>query len=184
MVGGREIRIIKGAPAAVSVVRGQSACKRRSEWTRSTAPDIERSPWLPVPRRCAGVDRSYRFRRSAAAGFARNCWPSCARWACIPVMVTGDAAATAATMAHASGSMAGLSARAASPKASARAIMPSMPAYFPSRNFSWSRRFSAKDMRSACAATAPTTRRRSGRRRWASPCPPQPMWPRPRPASC
>ena len=98
------------------------------------------------------------------------------------VMITGDAAATAAAVAHAIGLEGRCVRRVIFPTASARKISRSMPASCRKRNFGWSRRSRRKVTPSACAATAPTTRRRYGKRKWGSRCRRRRTWPRRQPA--
>jgi hypothetical protein len=92
-----------------------------------------------------------------------------------PVMVTGDAAATATTVAEKSALRAPSARQGRSPRASGRKTSPSMPASFLKTNFVWSEPFNTAATPSACAVMAPMTRRRFGRRRWASQCRPRPM---------
>ena len=182
MDGGREIRIIKGAPAVVGTVAPISAgCRKRTRCadragyrTLAVAAGPEGAleligfiafgdPPRPDSAKLLGELRSLGVR---------------------PVMVTGDAATTAAAVAKASGST-GRSARPETfPTALGQTILPSMPVCCPNRNSSWSRPFSARATPSACAATAPMTRRRYARRKWVSRCRPRPTWPRRRPGSC
>ena len=82
------------------------------------------------------------------------------------VMVTGDAPLTAVSVAHAIGLDGRYARRGMFPSASVPMISRFTRASSLRRNFVSSKRFSATAMRSACAATAPTTLRRCARRKW------------------
>ena len=91
------------------------------------------------------------------------------------VMATGDAPATAAIVARSFRQ--GLF-----PTRSVRKTTPCSPASCPKTNSSSSRPIKEAGAQSACAATAPTTRRRCARRKSASPFPRRPRSPRRPPA--
>ena len=100
------------------------------------------------------------------------------------VMVTGDAPATAEIVA----SEVGLDGAVCPPGPIPGGVRPEDFAVFagvlPRESTTWSRRSRRAATPSACAATAPTTRPRCARRRWASRCRPRPMSPSRPPGSC
>jgi H+-transporting ATPase len=100
------------------------------------------------------------------------------------VMVSGDAAATAATVARAVGLDGPVCPPGKIPDNVGPDDFASMPASFRKTSTGLSRLFSAKATRSAYAATGPMTRRRCARRRWALRCRPRPMLPKRPRASC
>jgi magnesium-transporting ATPase (P-type) len=91
------------------------------------------------------------------------------------IMITGDAPATAAIVAHAWGSMAPFVRRDRSPIASAPSNSQSSPASCLRTSTNLSRRSRRTAIPSECAATAPTTRRRCARRKSESRSRRQPM---------
>jgi H+-transporting ATPase len=100
------------------------------------------------------------------------------------VMVTGDAPATAAIVARRWDSMAPSVRLGRSPTQSILSNSRSSLASCRKTSTSSSRRFRRAAIPSACAVTAPTTRRRYARRRWASRSRRQPTSPNRRPAWC
>jgi H+-transporting ATPase len=100
------------------------------------------------------------------------------------VMLTGDAAATAAIVARAVGLEGAVCPPGPIPDRVRPKISRSSQASFPRESTSSSRRSRRAATRSGCAATAPTTRRRCARRRWESPWQLRPTLPSRRPASC
>ena len=180
---GREIRVVKGAPAVVATV---------APMTPAAEKDAGRAHrgWISNDRRRrraergAGADRVHRVQRSAARRFGGVADRSCVRSACARSWSPATRPPPRRPSRTRSGSRGRFVRRARFPSAPGRRTSPSTPAFFRSRSSRWSRRSSSRAMRSACAATAPMTRRRCARRKWASPSRPRPTSRKRRPASC
>ncbi len=92
------------------------------------------------------------------------------------VMVTGDAPVTARVVADAVGITGPICAAVPLPPDVRAEAFGVFAGVLPEDKYALVQAFQRGGHVSACAATVPTMRRRSGRRRWASPSPPRPMW--------
>jgi H+-transporting ATPase len=179
---GREIRIIKGAPAAVIPFApiSSEAAAELDELTRAGYRTL-----------AVAVGPGGSLELIGFIAFSDPPRPDSAELLAelrslgvLAVMVTGDAAATDTTVAHAIG----LNGTVCPPGKISESVGPDNFAIyagvFPEQKFQLMRHSSARATPSACAVTAPMTRRLFGKPKWASPCRPQPMWPRLLPALC
>ena len=179
---GHEIRVVKGAPAVVATVAPMTPASEKElealnlAGYRTIAVAAGRSDALELIGFIAFSDPP-RADSAALLTELRSL-------GVLLVMITGDAAATATTVARAIG----LTGPVCPPGEVPASVEPKDFAVYAgisrSRSFAWSRRFSRTAMRSACAATAPMTRQRCGRRKWASPFRPRRMSRKLRRASC
>ena len=134
---GREIRIVKGAPAAVSVFAPIG------EGTAEQLEALDRAGYRTLAV-AAGPDGALELIGLIALGDPPR--PDSAQLltelrslGVIPIMVTGDAQTTASTVAHSIGLDGPVCPPGAIPERVGPGDLPSMRECFPSRNFSWSR---------------------------------------------
>ena len=180
--GDGEIRIVKGAPAVVTAVAPISA---------AAAADLDALTRAGYRTLAVAAGPADALELIGFIAFGDPPRPDSAQLlgelraiGVLPVMVSGDAAATAATVAHAIGLDGPICPPGNIPTASGRTISPSMPEFCRNRNFAWSRPFSSRATPSACAATASMTRRRYGKRNWALRSRRRRTWPRRPRVSC
>ena len=179
---GREIRVVKGAPAVVATVAPMTPAAEK-DLVALTAAGYRTIAVAAGPSGALELIGLIAFSDPPRADSAALL-TKLARWACARSWSPATRPPPPRPSLTRLGSRGRSVRRAPFPSAPDRRTSPSTPAFFRSRSSPWSRRSSRRAMRSACAATAPTTHRRCVRLKWASPSRPRPTSRKRRPASC
>jgi H+-transporting ATPase len=162
---GNAVRVVKGAPAAVAAVAAMTPAgvAELQRFTKAGYRTLAIAAGRPEAMVITGLIAFSDPPRADSAGLLAELRSLGVR----TVMVTGDAVATAATVAHAIGLEGPICPPGQAPIPWVPTILPSMPGYFRRTSFVSSRPSSGAAMPSACVAMAPTTRPPFDRRKWA-----------------
>jgi H+-transporting ATPase len=177
---GDKQRIIKGAPAAIATIApfGPSATAELDTLTRQGHRVLAVAAGPPQKLTLVGLIALSDPPRDDSKGLLAELRSLGVK----TVMVTGDAAQTAATVAKAIGLEGRICPPGDIPDRAAPEVLQSMLASSPKTSSGWSRHSRRKTISWACAEMGQTMRPHCVRRRWALPYPRQPMSPKRRQA--